>query len=94
MKFKGTKGRWTFTPQSGPKGHCKRAQIWTTASEEYVASLNGTEDEEEAYYNAKVMTSAPRLAQVLLNLRDDLEVWSDIGETNRNMINDVLKQAL
>lgn len=79
IEFKGTKGKFSFSPQKGTMNHCFQAQIWTTSKETPVADINSTKTEGEANANAELFVDALNTVNVcglspieLLEQRNDL----------------------
>lgn len=94
-EFKGDKGNWTFTRQRGTINHCTRAQIWTDAKEEYVATLGSTKNESEANATVKLMTASKELLeQHILNIKRLEEVKSMLGNMTRNTIKKYIDLAI
>lgn len=67
MEFKGTKGDWSSSPQKGIPNHCFQAQVWGPDGKS-LALIEPTEDENEASYNAKLISVAPKLFNKLRSI--------------------------
>ena len=80
-EFKGTKGKLSFSPQKGIKGHCIQAQIWSSKKEEYVAFMSATVDEEEANANAKLFASSKELLYSLQKILANFKSCINGGAT-------------
>lgn len=63
--FKGTKGKLSFSSQKGTPSNCIIAQVWSDKKETYVATMNSTDNEQEANANAKLFASSKELAESL-----------------------------
>jgi hypothetical protein len=62
--FKGTKGKWDYSKQTGNIGHCFQAQIWRQDTKSLVI-INPTETEQEANSNALLISKAPEMLEML-----------------------------
>jgi len=77
MEFKGTKGNWKPSKQRGQKGSCILAQVF--CDEEYLLSFKATEIQEEASYNALLVSKAPEMLEMLKQIDDEGYDFCDWG---------------
>lgn len=59
-KFKGTKGKWGYSPQKGNKTRGFQAQVWRE-DKFSLALIEPTENQEEATANAQLIAHAPEM---------------------------------
>lgn len=69
MEFKGTKGKWGYSPQKGNKTRGFQAQVWRE-DKFSLALIEPTENQEEATANALLISKAPEMLEMLKSIVD------------------------
>lgn len=83
MEFKGTKGKWSFSHQKGEYNSCFQAQIWREDGFS-LALIEPTKNENEATYNALLISKAPEMLKELQEtLKDLLCIQGSIYDSSR-----------
>lgn len=81
-EFKGTKGKWGYSPQKGNKTRGFQAQVWRE-DKFSLALIEPTENQEEATANARLIAHAPEMLEMLEQLIELHELGHEIGQYDK-----------
>ena len=100
MEFKGTKGKWkvkhsesktawnVVCTQLGRRFKIARCPYLKDISEE-----RSKNDKNEQLANAQLISKAPEMLEMLIDLRNCKETWSDLFQSDKDRIEKLIKEA-
>lgn len=96
MEFKGTKGDWFLVETSNhPENKGEQVSIIQTNTHAFDVSaveFNGlTRDQFKA--NCKLISKAPEMLEFLLELENDMEIFSDLFPNQQQRLLKIIKEA-
>jgi len=79
-----TPGPWSFSPQKGTRGHCYMAQVWGPDGNN-LATIESTQDAEEATANARLISAAPDLLEAAKHAAMEWRLHGQLTDSCREL---------